>query len=101
MRAEARSRRRRRARLRAGTRGCGSSKRRGEARARSVRGADLRGLRTGVSFGEDQLAVGGDAQAIVLPVVLEDRLALAGQELADLEAAQPTGRRGSRASVFL
>ena len=30
------------------------------------------------SFGEDELAVGGDAQAVVLAVVLQDGLALAG-----------------------
>ena len=53
------------------------------------------------SFGEDQLAVGRDAQAVLLAVVLQDRLALARQQITHLEAAgRPLAaaeRSGSRA----
>src|SRR5256885_17258527 len=44
-------------------------------------------------LGEDQLAVGGDAQAVVPPVGLPDRLAAAGGELGSPEAARALGGR--------
>src|SRR3954451_18363162 len=54
----------------------------------------LSGLGISLSFGQDQLAVGCDAQTVVLAIVLQDRLALACQQLAHFEAARAAGVRG-------
>src|SRR5262245_55053205 len=48
------------------------------------------------SLGQDQLAVRGNPQAVVLPIVLEDGLAIAAQEVAHLEPARFPVRPGAR-----
>src|ERR1700730_4599262 len=73
-----------------------------KAAARSVRAA----MGPGPLFRENELAVGGDAQAVVLPVVDEDRLAAAGQQLGDDDAYRTLrlgvcGRRGRCGLVIL
>src|SRR4051812_15737700 len=68
-----------------------------KAAARSVRAV----IGPGPLFRENELAVGGDAQTVVLPVVHEDRLAAACQQLGDDDAHRTfrlgvCGRRGRR-----
>ena len=54
--------------------------------ARSGGEGGAKGPTKGLSFGEDQLAIGGDSEAIILTVVLEDDLPLSPQRLAHLAA---------------
>ena len=62
---------------------------------------DGQGAGRGHLFGEDQLAVGRDLQAVVLAVVFEDHLAVPLQQLAYLDTFEPgAGRRPSRPAGY-